>query len=116
MTLIYSFFFCGLVCLIGQIILDNSKLTPGHVTSLFVVIGAFLGMIGCYDKIIDVVGAGANVPITSFGNTLFNGAYTGYLSNGFLGIFETMLKNVSLGITSAIIFSFIFSLFSKVKD
>ena len=116
MTLIYSFLFCGFVCLIGQIILDNTKFTPGHVTSLFVVMGAFLGMLGCYDKIIDIVGAGANVPITSFGNTLFNGAYEGFKYNGFLGIFEIMLKNVSLGITSAIIFSFIFSLVSKVKD
>jgi len=116
MTIIYSIIFCGFICLLGQIILDNTKLTPGHVTSLFVVIGAFLGFIGCYDKIIEVVGVGANIPIVSFGNTLFNGAYKGYLTNGFLGIFETMLKNVSLGITSAIIFSFIFSLFSKVKD
>ena len=116
MTIIYSFIFCGFVCLIGQIILDNTKFTPGHVTSLFVVIGAFLGMLGCYDKIIDFVGAGANVPITSFGNTLFNGAYSGFKFGGFLGIFTTMLKNVSLGITSAIIFSFIFSLLSKVKD
>lgn len=116
MSIIYSFIFCGFICLLGQIILDNTKLTPGHVTSMFVVIGAFLGFLGCYDKTIEIVGVGANIPIVSFGNTLFNGAYTGYLSSGLLGIFETMLKNVSLGITSAIIFSFIFSLFSKVKD
>lgn len=116
MTIIYSFIFCGFVCLIGQIILDNTKLTPGHITSLFVVIGAFLGLLGCYDKLIEVVGAGANIPITSFGNTLFNGAYEGYKFNGFLGIFEVMLKNVSLGITSAVIFSFLFTLVSKVKD
>lgn len=116
MTIIYSFIFCGFICLIGQIILDNTKLTPGHVTSIFVVLGAFLGLIGCYDKIIDVVGVGANIPIVSFGNTLFNGAYDGYLVGGILGIFENMLKNVSLGITSAIIFSFIFCLFAKVKD
>lgn len=116
MTIFYSFFFCGFICLIGQIILDNTKLTPGHITSLFVVFGAFLGMLGLYDKIIDCVGAGANIPIISFGNTLFNGAYIGFKSGGFLGLFETMLGNVSLGITSAIIFSFIFSLFSKVKD
>ena len=116
MTIFYSFLFSGFVCLIGQIILDNTKFTPGHVTSLFVVIGAFLGMLGIYDKIIDLVGVGANIPIPSFGNTLFNGAYTGFKSGGFLGLFETMLSNVSLGVTSAIIFSFIFSLFTKVKD
>ena len=116
MTIFYSFVFCGLVCLIGQIILDNTKLTLGHVTSLLVVVGAFLGMLGFYDNIIKFVGIGANIPITSFGNTLFNGAYTGFKSSGFLGIFTNMLGNVSLGITTAIIFSFIFTLVSKVKD
>ena len=116
MTIFYSFLFCGFVCLIGQIILDNSKLTPGHITSLFVVIGAFLGMLGIYDKIINCVGAGANIPITSFGNTLFNGAYEGFKSSGFMGILENMLGNVSLGIVSAIVFSFLFTIPNKVKD
>ncbi len=116
MTIFYSFLFCGFVCLIGQIILDNTKLTPGHITSLFVVIGAFLGMLGIYDKIIDCVGAGANIPITSFGNTLFNGAYEGFKSGGFMGILENMLGNVSLGIVSAIVFSFLFTIPNKVKD
>lgn len=116
MTIFYSFLFCGFVCLVGQIILDNSKLTPGHITSLFVVIGAFLGMLGIYDKIIDCVGAGANIPITSFGNTLFNGAYEGFKSSGFMGILENMLGNVSLGIVSAIVFSFLFTIPNKVKD
>ena len=116
MTIFYSFLFCGFVCLIGQIILDNTKLTPGHITSLFVVIGAFLGMLGIYDKIIDIVGAGANIPITSFGNTLFNGAYEGFKSGGFMGILENMLGNVSLGIVSAIVFSFLFTIPNKVKD
>ena len=116
MTILYSFLFCGLMCVIGQIILDNTKLTPGHVTSILVVVGAFLGMIGCYKKIIDLVGAGANVPITSFGNTLFESAYTGIKSGGIIGLFNNILSNVSLGISGAIIFSFIFSLISKVKD
>lgn len=116
MTIFYSFLFCGFVCLIGQIILDNSKLTPGHITSLFVVVGAFLGMLGIYDKIINCVGAGANIPITSFGNTLFNGAYTGFKSGGFMGLLENMLGNVSLGIVSAVVFSFLFAIPNKVKD
>ncbi len=116
MTIFYSFLFCGFVCLVGQIILDNSKLTPGHITSLFVVIGAFLGMLGIYDKIIDCVGAGANIPITSFGNTLFNGAYTGFKNGGFMGVLENMLGNVSLGIVSAVVFSFLFAIPNKVKD
>ncbi len=116
MTIIYSFLFCGLVCAIGQIILDNTKLTPGHVTSILVVVGSFLGMTGIYDKIIKLVGIGANIPITSFGNTLFKSAYKGFKIEGFIGIFNNMLGEVSLGICSAIIFSFLFSLISKVKD
>ena len=116
MTIFYSFLFCGFICLIGQIILDNTKLTPGHVTSLLVVVGSFLGMFGIYDKIIDFGGVGANIPITSFGNTLFNGAYLGLKSGGFIGLFENILCNVSLGVSSAIIFSFVFTLISKVRD
>ena len=116
MTILYSFIFCGFICLLGQIILDNTKYTPGHVTSLFVVIGAFLGMLGIYDKIIEFFGTGANIPITSFGNTLFNGAYVGFKSNGLLGLFENILGSVSVGLSSAIIISFIFSLIAKVKD
>ena len=116
MIYLNAFIFAGLVCLIGQIILDNTKLTPGHVTSLLVVVGAFLSMFGIYDSIIDVVGMGASLPITSFGNTLFNSAYEGYLIDGFLGIFNNILCDVSLGISVAIIFSFLFSVFSKVKD
>ena len=111
-----AFLFCGLVCLIGQIILDNTKLTPGHITSLFVVIGAFLGMIGVYDKLTKCIGAGANILITSFGNTLFNSAYIGFKSGGFLGLLDNMLGNVSLGITTAIVFSFLFTLITKAKD
>lgn len=69
-TYIYAFLFCGLVCMISQLILDNTKLTPGHVTSLFVVIGAFLDVAGIYDKIVLYCGAGAIIPITSFGHLL----------------------------------------------
>ena len=116
MTILYSFLFCGFVSLLGQIILDNTKLTAGHITSFFVTVGAFLGMLNIYDKIIKFVGVGANVPITSFGNTLFNGAYSGYKSGGIVGLFDNILCNVSLGISSAIIFSFIFCLFAKVRD
>ena len=116
MTIIYSFLFCGVVCLIGQVILDNSKLTPGHVTSTLVVVGAFLSMFGIYDKIVDVVGVGASIPITSFGNTLFNSAYTGFKASGILDLFNSILCDVSLGISAAIIFSFLFTIPTKVKD
>jgi stage V sporulation protein AE len=115
-TIIYSFLFCGLVCLFAQIILDNTVLTPGHITSLFVVIGSFLGTFGIYDKIIKFIGCVANTLIISFGNTLTNYAYNGYLKNGLIGIFQNMLCGVSVGIVSAIVFSFILTIFTKLKD
>ena len=116
MTLLYSFLFAGIICLIGQIILDNTTLTPGHITTLFVIIGSILGCFGLYDKIINLVGAGANILIISFGNTLTNFAYEGYINNGIIGIFQYILAGVSVGIVSAIVFSFLLTLIGKEKD
>lgn len=116
MTIIYSFIFCGLLCLISQIILNNTKLTYGHITSSFVVIGAFLGIFGLYDKIAKIVGVGANLPIISFGNTITNSVYEGYITKGFLGIFTNLLSGVSLGISYTFIISFILIIIFKAKD
>lgn len=116
MTIIYSFIVCGLICLIGQIILDNTKLTPGHLTSIFVIIGSVLGTFGIYDQIVKKVGMGATLPITSFGNTLVKSSYIGYLKEGIIGLFSGMLQGVSLGIVSAVVLSFIILLFTKLKD
>lgn len=116
MMYLYSFLFCGLVCLIGQIILDNTKLTPGHITSLFVIVGAFLDIFNIYDKIVQFVGGGALVPITSFGHLLIHGAMAKASSIGFIGIAMGMFDFTASGITSAIFFAFIFSLFFKPRD
>ena len=116
MIYIYSFLFCGLVCLIGQLILDNTKLTAGHITSLFVVIGAFLDTFGIYDKIITYVGGGAMVPITSFGHSLIHGALEKAQDFGLIGLLMGMFDLTATGITAAIIFTFIFSLFFKARD
>ena len=116
MLIIRSFIFCGLLCLIAQIILDNTKLTPGHITSLFVVIGAFLDSFSLYDKIIKYVGGGALLPITSFGHSLVHGALAKANSFGFIGIFMGMFDLTATGITCAIIFSFIFALIFKPKN
>ncbi len=113
---LYSFLFCGFICLLGQIILDNTKLTPGHITSLFVVIGSFLDIFNIYDKIVSVVGGGALVPITSFGHLLIHGAMAKASSVGFIGIAMGMFDFTASGITSAIFFAFMFSLFFKPKD
>lgn len=108
MIIIRSFIFTGLICLLAQIIKDNTKLTSGHITSLFCSIGAFLSFFGLYDKIVKYFGGGASVVIMSFGNALYKGA----IDNGIL----MMLGNVSLGIVSAILMAFIITLIFKVKD
>lgn len=116
MIYIYSFLFAGTVCLIGQLILDNTKLTAGHITSLFVVIGAALDTFSIYDKIITYVGGGALVPITSFGHLLIHGALEKAAELGIIGLLMGMFDLTASGITSAIIFTFIFSLFFKARD
>ena len=116
MIYLYSFIFCGFVCLIGQLILDNTKLTPGHVTALFVIIGAFLDIFGIYDSIIDIFGGGALVPITSFGHSLIHGALNSALDNGIMGLSIGMFSLTSAGIISAIVFAFFFSLLFKPKN
>ena len=116
MIFLYSFLFCGLVCVLVQIVLDNTKLTAGHITSLFVIIGAGLDTFSIYDKIIDFVGGGALVPITSFGHSLIHGALAGAKDYGIMGLMTGMFDLTAAGITSAMIFTFIMSLFFKPRD
>ena len=116
MLLLNSFLFCGFICLIAQIILDNTKLTPGHITSIFVVVGAFLDSFSFYDMIIKYVGGGALLPITSFGHSLIHVALAKANSYGLIGILMGMFDLTATGITAAIIFSFIFALFFKPKN
>ncbi len=116
MIYLYSFLFAGAVCLIGQIILDNTKFTPGHVTGLFVVLGAFLDSFALYDKFIEWFGAGALVPITSFGHSLIHGALAAAEENGILGLLGGMFNLTSVGIVSAIVFGFIFTMIFKARD
>lgn len=114
--IILSFLFCGLVCLIAQIILDNTKLTPGHITSIFVIVGAFLDIANIYDKIVEKVGGGAMVPITSFGHQLIHGGLRSAESNGVFGLAMGMFDLTASGITAAIIFAFFFTLIFKPKN
>lgn len=116
MLLLNSFLFCGTVCLIAQIILDNTKLTPGHITSMFVAIGAFLDSFSLYDWIIKMVGGGALVPITSFGHSLIHGALAKTNSYGLIGILMGMFDLTATGITAAIIFSFVLAVIFKPKN
>ena len=116
MIYINAFLFCGLICLLGEIILDNTNLTPGHVTSLLVVLGAILSFFGLYQKFIAFAGTAASIPITSFGNILYQACLEGYKTIGVLGMFTNLLTTTSGGISGAVIFAFITTLFCKSKD
>ncbi len=116
MIYLNAFLVCGIISMIGQIILDNTNLTPGHINSLFVIIGAILSFLGIYDIIRDYSLVGSSLPITSFGNALYQAAIDGYNSNGFIGIFSNILSTTSAGISSAIFFGFIFSFIGKIRD
>ena len=116
MIYLHAFIFSGIVCLIGQVILDNTKLTPGHLTSLLVLVGAILEISSVYDKFIIYAGAGASVPITSFGHSLTHAALLRAKSEGIMGLFMGMFDLTCPGITAAIVFSFFLSLFFKPKS
>lgn len=116
MNYLYAFLLCGTVCAIGQIILDNTKLTPGHITASFTAIGALLSFLGIYDFLIAKCGVGATLLISNFGHMLYSSAYQGYLEEGVLGIFSGMFVKSSAAITAVIVFSFIFACVFKPKD
>lgn len=116
MTYVYAFLFCGFVCMIAQLILDNTKLTPGHVTSLFVVIGAFLDIAGIYDKIVIYAGAGALIPITSFGHLLIHGAMDMAGELGPLGLTFGIFNLTSAGISLALFLAFVLALIFKPRN
>ena len=110
-----AFIVCGLICVIGQLIYDLTSFTAGHITSIFVVIGAFMDFFDLYDKLIVFAGAGALLPITSFGHTLMHATMQGITENGFLGMVSNMLSNTSAGITTAITCAFLIALVFKPK-
>lgn len=116
MIYLNAFLFAGTVCLIGQIILDNTKLTPGHVTTIFVVFGAFLDIFSIYDKFVLWAGGGALVPITSFGHLLIHGALEKAEDFGLIGLAMGMFDLTSSGIISAIVISFFLSLIFQPKS
>lgn len=116
MTFIWAFIVAGLFCAVAQIILDNTKLTPGHVTSLFTVLGAVLAFFGIYEKLIELAGGGASTIISNFGYLLYTGAYEGYLSSGILGIFTGLLVKGGAAVVGAVVFAAILTIFFKPKD
>lgn len=116
MIYLKAFLFAGLVCLICEIVLDNSKLTPGHITSGVTVIGAILSFFGIYDKIVECFGAGATVLISNFGHMLYSSGLAGYSEAGILGLFSKLLCSSGIALVSVVVISFVFTLIFKAKD
>lgn len=106
MEYIRAFIVGGIICIVGQIILDNTKLTPAHILVSFLTIGVVLGGIGIYDSIVDFAGAGATVPIIGFGNSLAKGAIEGAKSKGIIGAFTGGLEATGGGVAAAILFGY----------
>ena len=116
MDYLKAFLVGGLLCVIGQIFIDKTKLTPARILVSYVVIGVFLGAIGIYEPLTDFAGAGASVPLTGFGNILAKGVRESIAEDGFLGIFTGGLKAASGGITAAIVYGLIAAFLFKAKD
>ena len=106
----------GILCLIAQILIDKTKLTPARIMVLYVVVGAFLTLIGVYQKVVDFGGAGATVPIIGFGYSLSKGVMKAVSEKGFLGIFSGGITATAQGVTAAILFGYLASLISKPKS
>ncbi|URN93053.1 MAG: stage V sporulation protein AE [Candidatus Pristimantibacillus lignocellulolyticus] len=115
MIYFWAFVVGGAICVIGQLMFDVMKLTPAHTMATLVVVGAIVDGFGWYEPLVEFAGAGATVPITSFGNALVHGALTELFEVGWIGVISGIFKVTSAGISAAIIFSFLAALFVKPK-
>ena len=116
MEYVKAFLIGGIFCLIGQILIDKTKLTPARILVSYVVLGVVLGATGIYPLLADFAGAGATVPLTGFGNTLAKGVREAVDQDGFLGIFTGGLKAAAGGITAAVVMGLLASFLFKAKD
>lgn len=116
MQYLNAFWVGGLICAIAQILIDKTKMTPARILVSFVVAGVILGGLGLYDKVIEIGGAGATVPIIGFGNTLAKGVMKGISEKGFIGIFTGGTAAAAGGIAASIFFGFLIALIFKPKQ
>ena len=116
MDYIKAFLVGGAICVIAQLLIDYTKLTPAKILVSFVVLGVILGGIGLYEPLVEFAGAGASVPLLGFGNTLAKGVREAIKESGFLGIFTGGLKATAGGITVAVVAGLLVSLIFKQKD
>lgn len=105
----------GLICVLGQLLMDLTPLTPAHVLVLFVVLGAILSGLGLYQPLVDIAGAGATVPLLGFGHSLVVGTIEDVNHFGFIGIFSGALRATASGVMAAVVFGFFMSLLFNPK-
>ncbi len=115
MMILKAFVVGGILCIIAQILIDKTKLTPARILVLYVTLGTILGGLGVYKYLVDFAGCGATVPLTGFGYNLSKGVIEEVTKNGFLGAFIGGVKAAAGGITAAIFFGYIASLVAKPK-
>ena len=111
-----AFLVGGLICAIGQILIDYTKLTPARILVSYVVVGVILGAVGIYQPLLEFAGAGASVPLTGFGALLAKGVKQAVAEKGLFGAFSGGLTASSAGISAAIFVSLIAALITKPKD
>lgn len=116
MDYLKAFLIGGAICVVGQILIDRTKLTPARILVCYVVLGVILGGTGVYEKLVDFAGAGATVPLTGFGNTLAKGVKEAVQEQGVLGALTGGLKATAGGITAAVFFGFLAALVCNPKD
>ena len=116
MDFLKAFLIGGLICVIGQLLIDCTKLTPARILVSFVVIGVILGGLGVYQPLVEWAGAGATVPLTGFGNALVQGTKEAIREDGALGILTGPLSSASVGITVAMVSGLVVSFITKPKS
>ncbi len=116
MIFLKAFIVGGLICLVGQILIDNTKLTPARILVLFVCLGVLLGAFGIYDKLVDFAGAGATIPLTGFGNALANGVKDAIRESGFIGMITGGVSAMAGGVTVAVLSALVVALIARSKD
>ena len=116
MDFLKAFIIGGLICVIGQLLIDYTKLTPARILVSFVVIGVVLGGIGLYQPLVDFAGAGASVPLTGFGNTLAEGVREAVDTKGLIGVLTGGMAAASAGITAAIVFGLVMGFVCRSKE
>ncbi len=115
MDYVKAFIIGGIICLLAQILMDNTKLMPGRVMVILVCTGVILGAVGLYEPFLNYAGAGASVPLSGFGYNLWKGVKESIDSDGFLGLFRGGFKMAAVGTSAALIFSYIASLIFQPK-